>query len=83
MVHFVYLFMKMYLLVLLQDNYLDLVHCAFLCKLSACMRNITALYQYLVRLITSVILADTDISVKPKYQPGRYIGLLCNNVLPP
>jgi len=35
MVHFVYLFMKMYLLVLLQDNYLDLVHCAFLCKLSA------------------------------------------------
>ena len=43
MVHLVWLFMKTHLLALLQDNYLDLVRCAFLCKLSACVRNITVL----------------------------------------
>jgi len=41
MVHLVCLFMKTHLLALLQDNCLDLVHCAFLRKLSGCMRNIT------------------------------------------
>jgi len=70
MVHLVCLFMKIHLLALLQANCLDLVYCAFLCKLSACVRNITAFYQHLLRLITSVVL--TDISVKPKYWPDIY-----------
>jgi len=39
MVHLVCLFMKPHLLVLLQDNYLDLVRCAFLRKLSGWVRN--------------------------------------------
>jgi len=47
MVHLVYLFMKTYLLALLQDNYLDLVQCAFLCKLSACERTIIVFCQHL------------------------------------
>jgi len=59
MVLLVCLFMKTYLPALLQDNCLDLVHCAFLYKLSV-------FCQHLMRLIK---LADTDISVKPKYWP--------------
>jgi len=58
MVHLVCLFMKIYLLVLLQDNCLDLLCCAFLRKLSGCMRNITAFCQYLLRPIK---LADSNI----------------------
>jgi len=60
----------MHILALLQDNCLDLVHCAFLRKLSGCMRNTTAFSQNLPRLIKSAIVADTDISVKLKYQPN-------------
>jgi len=45
MVHLVCLLMKMHLLVLLQDNCLDLRCCAFLHKLSAWVRNITAFRQ--------------------------------------
>jgi len=37
--------------------------------LSGCVRNITAFCQLLLRPIISAILADTDISVKPKYRP--------------
>jgi len=48
MVYLVCLFMKTHLLVLLQHNCLDLVHCAFSCKLSACVRNITAFCKYLL-----------------------------------
>jgi len=55
--------MKPHLLALLQDNCLDLLRCAFLRKLSGCVRNITGFCQLLLRL------ADTDISVKPKYRP--------------
>ena len=65
-VHLVCLLMKTHLLALLRDNCLDLICCAFLCKLSASCQN-------LLRLIKAVILADTDILVKPQYQPGRYI----------
>ena len=61
MVHLVCFFMK----ALLQDNCLDLVCCAFLRKLSACMRNITAFCQHLLRPIQS----STYISVKHKYGP--------------
>ena len=68
MVGLVCLFMKTHLLALLQDSCLDLVHCAFWHKLSACMRNITVFYQHLLRLIKSAVLADTDIPVKPKYR---------------
>jgi len=75
MVHFVCLFMKTHLVALLQGNCLDLVNCAFLRKLSACVRNITAFCQHLLRPIKSSVLADIDISVKPKYRPGQYIGL--------
>jgi len=71
MVHLVCLFMKMHLLALLQDNFLDLVHCAFLRKLSGCVRNITVFCQHLLRPIKSAVLADTDILAKPKYRPGR------------
>ena len=39
MVHLVCLFMKTHLLALLEGNCLDLVHCAFSCKLSGCVRN--------------------------------------------
>jgi len=35
----------------LQDNCLDLLRCAFLRKLSGCVRNITACCQHLPRLI--------------------------------
>jgi len=62
MIHLVCLFMKTHLLALLQDNCLDLVHCAFLCKLSA-------FSQHLLKPIKSAVLADTDISVKPEYRP--------------
>jgi len=54
MVHLVCLFIKMHLLALLQDNCLDLVCRAFLRKLSACVRNIAAYCQHLLR---------------PKYRP--------------
>jgi len=43
MVYVVCLFMKTHLLALLQDNCLDLIRCAFLHKLSGCVRNITVL----------------------------------------
>jgi len=66
MVDLVCLFMKMYLLALLQGNCLDLFHCAFLRKLLGSVRNITALCQHLLM----AVLTDTDISVKPKYRPG-------------
>jgi len=78
MVYRVY-FVKIRLLALLQDTCLDLVCCAFLHMLSGCVRNITVFCQHLLRLIKSAVLADTDISVKPKYRPdisaGQYIGL--------
>jgi len=61
--------MKPHLLALLQDNCLDLLRCAFLRKLSGYVRNITAFCQLLLRPITSAVLADTDILVKPKYRP--------------
>jgi len=48
MVHLVCLFMKTHLLALLQDNCLDLVHCAFLRKLSGCVSNITVFCQQLL-----------------------------------
>jgi len=51
MVHLICLFMKMHLLALLQDNCLELFCCAFLYKLSACVRNITAFCQHLLRPI--------------------------------
>jgi len=41
---------------------LDLVRCAFFHKLSA-------FYQHLLRLIKTAVSADTNVSVKPKYQP--------------
>jgi len=59
MVHLICLFMKTHLLALLQDNCSDLVRCAFLRKLSACVRNITAFCQHLLRPIQSAVLADT------------------------
>jgi len=40
---------------------LNFLHCAFLHKLSGCVRNITAFCQLLLRLIISALLADTDI----------------------
>ena len=67
--HLVCLFMKTHVLALLQDNCLDLVRCALLRKLSACVRNITAFCQHLLRPIILAVLADIDMSVKPKYQP--------------
>ena len=68
MVDLVCLFMTMHLLALLQGNCLDLVRCASLRKLSACVRNITAFCEHHLRLIKSAVLGDTDISPKPKYQ---------------
>jgi len=59
MVHLVCLFIKTHVLVLLQDNCLDLVHCAFLHKLSVCVRNMTAFCQHLLRLRKSSVLPDT------------------------
>ena len=58
MVHLFCLFMKTHLLALLLDNCPDLVCYAFLCKLSACMRNITAFCQHLLRPTKLAILAD-------------------------
>jgi len=69
MVHLICLFMKTHLLALLQDNCLDLLRCALLHKLSACVRNRTAFCKHLLRPIKSAVLADSDISIKPKYLP--------------
>jgi len=57
MVNLVRLFMKPHLLALLKDNCLDLLRCAFLRKLSGCMRNMVAFCQHLLRPIKSAILA--------------------------
>jgi len=80
MVHLVCLFIKTHLLALLQHNCLDLVHCAFLCKLSGCVRNITVFCQHLLNLINLTILADTNISVKPKYQPDISARLMYQSI---
>jgi len=69
MIPLVCLFMKTHLPALVQDNCLDLVRCASLCKLSGCVRNITAFCQHLLKPIKSAVLDDTDISAKPKYLP--------------
>jgi len=75
MVHLVCLFKKLHLLAFLQDNCLDLVHCAFLRKVSECVRNITAFCQHLLKPIKSAVLADADISAKPKYRPDILVYL--------
>ena len=69
MVHLVCL-IKTHLLALLQDNCLELVHCAFLCELSGCIRNITAFCQHLLRPLadTYVSVNQPDILTKPIYQ---------------
>jgi len=69
MVHLVCLFMKMHLLALVQANCLDLVLCAFVRKLSGCVKNIMVFCQHPLRPIKLAVLADTDISVKPNYEP--------------
>jgi len=80
MVHLICLFMEMHLLELLQANCLDLVRCVFLRKLSGCMRNITAFSQHLMRPIKLVVLANTDISVKPKYLPDILVRLVYHSI---
>jgi len=75
MVNLVRLFMKTHLLELLQNICLDLVCYAFLRKLSGYMKNITTFCQHLLRPIKSVILADADILVKPKYRPDLSVYL--------
>jgi len=59
MVPLVCLFMKTHLLALLQDNCIDLVHCAFLHKLSGCVRNVTAFCQH---LLTYGYIGETQIA---------------------
>ena len=67
----------------LQGNCLDLLRCAFLRKLSGCVRNITVFCQLLLRPIISAVLADTDISVKPKHRPiYRSISIRNTSVYP-
>jgi len=85
MVYIVCLFMKMHLLALLQDDCLDLVRCAFLRKLFACLRNITVFSQHL-RPIKSAVLPILiywqNSNIGPIYRPGRYISLsllMCAN----
>jgi len=51
MVNLVCLFMKLHLLALLWDDCLDLLRCAFLRKLSRCVKNITAFCQHPLRPI--------------------------------
>ena len=79
MVHLVCLIMKMHLLALLQDNCLDLLCCAFLSKLSGCVRNITAFWPHLLRLINRAFWPIPIYRQNPNifqlYQPGWYIGL--------
>jgi len=79
MVHLVCLFMKMHLLALLQDNCIYLVRCAFLHKLSVCVGNITVFCQHLLNLI----IADVDISAKPKYWPDISVYLCSKQLLFP
>jgi len=72
MVHRVCLFMKTHLVAFLQGTSLDKLIWLivfFLRKLSACVRNITAFCQDLPRPIKSAVLADTGISMKPRYRP--------------
>jgi len=80
MVHLVCLFMKPHLLALLEDHCLHLVHCAFLRKLFACVRNIAAFCQHLLKPIKSTDLADTDISAKPKYRPNISAGPIYRSI---
>jgi len=65
MVHLVCLLTKKHLLALLQDNCFNLLCCAFLRKMSRCMRNISVLST--PTEANKIVLADTDISVKSKY----------------
>jgi len=46
----------------------DLLRCAFLRKLSGCVRNITAFCQHLLRPIKSIVLADSDILARLIYR---------------
>jgi len=55
--------MKTHLLTFLQDDCLHLVCCAFLRKLSACVGNITAFCQHVLRLIKLGVLANTNIHI--------------------
>jgi len=55
----------------LQDN---------LRKLSGCVMNITVFCQDLLRLIKSAVLANTDISVKPKYLPNILVRLIYRSI---
>jgi len=56
MVNLVCLFMKMHLLSLLQDNCLDMFRCAFLHKLSGCVRNISVLSKLLHQLFWPMLI---------------------------
>jgi len=51
MLTLVRLFLKLYLLPLLQNNCLDLLLCVFLCMLSGCVRSITVFCQHPLRPI--------------------------------
>ena len=79
MVRWVCLFMKMHLLVLLQGNFLDLLCCAFLSKLSGCMRDLIAFCQHLLRLIYlpfwPIPIYQQNPNIGWLYWPGQYIGL--------
>ena len=78
MVHLVCLFMKTPLLALLQDNCLDLLRCAFLRKLSGCVRNITAFYEYLlcVRNLSLLIVRRFDDDAAQRVSLCRRMWLL-------
>ena len=73
MVHLVCLFMKTHLLALLQGNCLDLLCCAFLSKLSGCVRNMTAFCQHLLRPIYRPFWPIAIYRQNPNI--GWYIGL--------
>ena len=63
-VHLVCLFMKMHLLALLQDNCLDLVLCAFLCK-----------FVRMCEEYNSVLSTPTEAEKIGRFGRYRYIGL--------
>jgi len=67
--------MKTHLLTLLQDNCFDLLCCAFLSKLSGCMRNIIAFCQHLLSRFWPIPIYWQNPNIGRLYRLGWYIGL--------
>jgi len=76
MVDLVCVFMKTYLVALLQDNCLDLVHCAFLRQVVYICEEYNSILSTPTKADLINLLANTNISVKPTYHPNILARLI-------